>query len=102
MDADAGFIDPNGAREFNLIDIVLIAGRNNVTPWSHKNRELFSLIKLCLKANKPLLCSASSMLTLIYQCASDIDEVCFLLKTEKFKFKIANFVLYYETNLNRA
>jgi hypothetical protein len=78
LDSDAGFIDPQGGRQFNLVDIVLIAGRNNVTPWSYRNKEVFSLIKLCLKINKPVLCSASSMLTFVFQCASDIDTVSFV------------------------
>lgn len=78
---DIGYTNIQSGKNFNLIDVVLINGDHCYKPWESENlevvsfHEIFTLIRMCMKSQKPLFCSGGSMLSFYFLSATDLDHV---------------------------
>ena len=79
---DVGYTNVDCGKNFDLVDVVLINGDYRYRPWSsqyldvcfHSQLQMFTLVRMCLKTDKPLFASGGSMLSYYYLAATDLDR----------------------------
>jgi hypothetical protein len=54
------------------MDVIFIGANNNAHPWALSMRRILTLMKMCLKTNKLLFCSAFGAQALAFLCASNL------------------------------
>lgn len=74
FDPTTEFKNPGSERSFAALDMVVVLGDPNLLPWSPAARQLYYLVKQCLRASKPCFLSGCGMQILSFLCSMGADR----------------------------
>jgi len=74
FDLNTSYSKKESANNFDIIDLICVAGDVNLLPWQKSAEKVLILIKMCLRVKKWLFAVGFGMNALIYLSASNIEK----------------------------
>lgn len=71
---NSNYAKKESAKNFDMMDIIIVIGDPQIKPWSHQARKLTMLCIMCFRTKKILFCCGLGMTTLIYLSASNFEK----------------------------
>jgi hypothetical protein len=74
FEVNSTYTKKESAKNFDMMDILIVAGDGRILPWSAEAMKLMLLMIMCFRTNKIVYCSGLGMSTLIYLSASNFEK----------------------------
>lgn len=73
-EVNSSFTKRESAKNFDMMDIVIVLGEANILPWTVQAKKLMLLLIMCFRTNKIVFCAGLGMTMLIYLSASNFEK----------------------------
>lgn len=71
---NSNYTKKESAKNFDMMDMIFVAGDARALPWCPGSRKLMLLLLMCFRAHKIVYCCGLGMSMLIYLSASNFEK----------------------------
>jgi hypothetical protein len=74
FEVNGAYIKRDAAKNFDMVDMVFVAGDANMRPWSKNASKIMALIKMCIRVRKIMFACSFAMHALVFLAATNFEK----------------------------